>query len=120
MPLRTVSIFALVLLLPVAAQRLIAADDAGNEFFEKQVRPILVARCFECHSDKTEKAKGNLRLDSRSAAMKGGDTGPAVVPGKGKESLLVDAVNYGELYQMPPKNKLPAEEIATLTKWIEM
>ncbi len=97
-----------------------ASDDAGNEFFEKQVRPVLVARCFECHSDKSDKPKGGLRLDSRTTALKGGDTGPAIVPGKPKDSLLVDAINYGELYQMPPKSKLPAEEIAALTKWVEM
>ena len=98
----------------------VAGDDAGLEFFEKQVRPILAARCFECHSDKSDKPKGGLRLDSRAAALKGGDTGPAIVPGKPKESLLVDAINYGELYQMPPKSRLPAEEIAILTKWVEM
>jgi len=97
-----------------------AADESGVEFFEKQVRPILVARCFECHSGTSEKLKGGLRLDSRAMALKGGDTGPAVTPGKVKESLLVDAINYGELYQMPPKSKLPAEEIAALTKWVEM
>jgi uncharacterized protein DUF1553/uncharacterized protein DUF1549/cytochrome c len=98
--------------------------DAGIEFFEKQVRPLLAARCYDCHSGKLvdgkSEPKGNLRLDSREAALKGGDTGPAVVPGKPKESLLVDAINYGELYQMPPKSKLPAEEIAVLTKWVEM
>ena len=102
----------------------IRADDAGIEFFEKQVRPILVARCYDCHSGKLAdgetEPKANLRLDSRAAALKGGDTGPALVPGKPKESLLVDAINYGELYQMPPKSKLPAEEIAALTKWVEM
>jgi cytochrome c553 len=95
--------------------------DAGAiEFFEKQVRPLLVARCFECHSAQAEKLKGGLRLDSRAAALKGGDTGPAVLPGNAKESLLVDAINYGEIYQMPPKSKLPAAEIAVLTKWVEM
>jgi hypothetical protein len=97
----------------------LVADDADNEFFEKQVRPILVARCLECHGGQTGKNKGGLRLDSRSSALKGGDTGPAVVPGKLKESLLIDAINYGELYQMPPKGRLPAEEVATLTKWVE-
>jgi cytochrome c553 len=101
-----------------------AADDAGVEFFEKRVRPILATRCFGCHSGKladgATEPKGKLRLDSREAALKGGDTGPAVVPGKPKESLLVDAINYGEPYQMPPKSKLPAEEIAVLTKWVEM
>src|SRR5689334_17665938 len=96
-----------------------AADEAGVEFFEKHVRPILVARCYECHSGQSEKVQGGLRLDSRAAAMTGGDTGPAVVPGNLRESLLVDAINYGELYQMPPKSKLPAEEIAVLTKWVE-
>ena len=109
------------LLLAPASQ---AADEAGIEFFEKRVRPILVSRCYDCHSGKLAdgetEPKANLRLDSRAAALKGGDTGPAVVPGKLKESLLVDAINYGDLYQMPPKSKLPAEEIAALTKWVEM
>src|SRR6185369_17127433 len=111
---------SLAFLFGLAITASIVADDAGNEFFEKQVRPILAARCFECHSEKAAKIKGGLRLDSRSAALKGGDTGPAIVPGKLKESLLVDAINYGELYQMPPKSRLPAEEIATLVKWVEM
>jgi hypothetical protein len=102
---------------PTAA---LAAEDAQLEFFEKQVRPLLATRCYECHSGKSKKLQGGLRLDSLAAALKGGDTGPAVVRGKPKESLLVDAINYGELYQMPPKTKLPAEEIAILTKWVEM
>jgi hypothetical protein len=95
-------------------------DQSGDEFFEKRVRPILVERCHECHSSRVDEPKGNLRLDSRTATLKGGDTGPAMVPGKPKESLLIDAINHGDLYQMPPKSKLPAEEIAVLTKWVEM
>jgi hypothetical protein len=118
MPLRLLA--AVPLLLGVILAAPLAADDAGLEFFEKQVRPILVARCYECHSGSAKRLEGKLRLDSRAAALKGGDTGPAVVPGKPKESLLVDAINYGELYQMPPKSRLPAEEIAALTKWVEM
>ncbi len=97
-----------------------ATDVADLEFFEKQVRPLLVARCYECHSADTKEPKGGLRLDSRAAALKGGDTGPAVVPGDAKESLLVDAINYGEIYQMPPKSKMSAAEIAVLTKWVEL
>jgi hypothetical protein len=97
-----------------------AADPAALEFFEKEVRPILVARCYECHSGTSKRLEGGLRLDSLAAATKGGDTGPAVVPGNIKESLLVDAINYGELYQMPPKSRMPAAEIAVLTKWVEM
>ena len=103
----------------LAGTELLTASDVDGEFFEKQVRPILVARCLECHSGKSAKIQGGLRLDSRAAALQGGDTGPAVVPGKPKESLLIDAINYGELYQMPPKGKLPADEVAVLTKWIE-
>ena len=117
--MRSCSALLTVLALAMAAN-CASADDAGIEFFEKQVRPILVARCYECHSGTAKRLEGGLRLDSLAAAMKGGDTGPAVVPGKPKESLLVDAINYGELYQMPPKSRLPAEEIATLTKWVEM
>ena len=89
----------------------------GNiEFFEKHVRPLLIARCHGCHGP--EKQKGNLRLDSRAAVLKGGDTGPAIAPGKPDESLLVDAIRYGDTYKMPPKSQLPAEEIATLVEWV--
>ena len=94
-------------------------DDAARvEFFEKKVRPLLVARCHECHGH--EKPKGNLRLDSRAGALAGGDSGPAVVPGKPDESLLVDAIRYGDTYQMPPKSQLPPEEIATLVEWVRL
>ena len=92
---------------------------ADLEFFESKVRPILVKRCYECHSAEKADPQGGLRLDSQAAAMKGGDTGKAIVPGDPKKSLLIDTINYGELYQMPPKNKLPAEEIAILTTWVE-
>ncbi len=93
-----------------------SADPAAVEFFEKSVRPILVARCQGCHGP--SKQKGGLRLDARAAVLAGGSTGPAVVPGNTKESLLVDAINYGETYQMPPKSKLADGEIATLTEWV--
>jgi len=89
------------------------------EFFESKVRPILVERCYECHSAKLEEPKGGLKVDSLPALLAGGETGPAVVPGNLKESLLIDAINYGDLYQMPPKSKMPEAEIATLTKWVE-
>jgi hypothetical protein len=91
-------------------------DPAAVEFFEKNVRPILAARCHECHGPL--KQKGGLRLDARASVLAGGSTGPAVVPGNPDESLLVDAINYGEARQMPPKSKLPLEEIDTLTEWV--
>lgn len=90
------------------------------EFFEKEVRPILVAKCYECHSGKVEEPKGNLRLDSREAALKGGDTRPAIDLKEPKKSLLVESINYAGDYNMPPKTKLPDAEIAVLTKWAEL
>ena len=95
-------------------------DESALEFFEKAVRPILTARCLECHGGGDKAPKGGLRLTSRNELLKGGDTSAAIVPGKPGESLLVSAINYGDVYQMPPKSKLPAKEIATLTKWVEM
>ncbi len=93
-----------------------ANDPAAVEFFEKRVRPILIERCVGCHGP--TKQKGELRLDSRARVLAGGSSGPAVEPGKIETSLLVSAINYGELYQMPPKSKLPAEEIEALTEWV--
>lgn len=95
-----------------------ADDDSAREFFEKEVRPILVARCFECHSGGDRSPKGGLRLDSREFILKGGDTGPAVELERPAKSLLVSAINYGDVYQMPPKSKMPENEIAVLTKWV--
>ncbi|HEY1785985.1 MAG TPA: DUF1549 domain-containing protein, partial [Pirellulales bacterium] len=99
-----------------------SADETGPtegiEFFERKVRPLLAQRCLECHSG--ENAKGSLHLDSKAGLLAGGDTGPAIVPGKPGESLLVDAVNYGQTFQMPPKSKLASDEVAVLTRWVEL
>jgi len=92
-------------------------DPKAVEFFEAKVRPLLVDRCQSCHGN--GKAKGGLKLETRAEALAGGPSGPAVVPGKPGESLLVEAINYGDVLQMPPKSKLPPEEIATLTRWVE-
>lgn len=122
--LRVATLFASLLLSPsltlAADDAAPPADAAGIEYFEKSVRPILVARCYECHDASKGEVKGSLAVDSREALLAGGDTGAAIVPGDAKKSLLIDAVNYGEIYQMPPKSKLPAEEIAILTKWVDM
>ena len=89
------------------------------EFFEKQVRPLLVEHCQKCHG--ATKPKGELRLDSREALLKGGDTGPALVPGKPDESEIIKALRYDpEGYQMPPDGKLPPETVAVFVKWVEM
>src|SRR5207247_1527829 len=97
-----------------------AADAAGVAFFEQNVRPLLVARCYECHSREAKKLRGALYLDSQAGWQKGGDSGPAIVPGDPDKSLLVKAVRYADDLQMPPKGKLSAKEIDLLTQWVKM
>src|SRR5437773_2156600 len=88
--------------------------------FEQQVRPILRANCYTCHSHAAKKSKGGLVLDSRDSALKGGDTGPAIVPGKPDESLLVKAVSHtDDDLKMPPKGKLADGQIKILRDWIQ-
>jgi len=87
-------------------------------FFEKKVRPVLVARCLECHGEK--KQEGGLRLDSRAALLTGNDSGPAITAGKPEESRLVEVIGYNDPIKMPPKQKLADEEIAALTEWIKI
>lgn len=108
-------IFSLFLTSPLFAQ---SAAGPQEEFFEKKIRPLLLTHCMECHSEK--KVKGQLRMDSRASLLKGGETGPAVVPGKPEASLLIKAVHYkSEELKMPPKGKLKDSEIADLEKWIK-
>ncbi|HEY7308187.1 MAG TPA: DUF1553 domain-containing protein [Gemmataceae bacterium] len=92
------------------------ATAPADEFFEIKVRPLLAARCYRCHGP--EKQKGGLRLDSAAALRKGGDSGPVVLPGKAKESLLLRAVKR-EGPKMPPKEALKPEEVAALTEWVK-
>ena len=125
-------VFAAVLLASLSGVR--AADTtvprpagissrAGEDtaFFESRIRPILVERCYECHSA-DKKQKGNLLLDSREGTLKGGDTAPAVVPGDPEKSLLIKAVRYTDKdLRMPPKDKkLTDAQIADLVAWVKM
>ena len=94
-------------------------DPSTVEFFEKKVRPLLVDNCYNCHSANTN-AKGELRVDDRNGLLQGGNNGPAVVPGKPAESLLIQAILHQDgAPRMPPKKKLTAEQVADLTRWIE-
>lgn len=99
-----------------------SAPAKDHTFFESKVRPVLVEHCFECHSG--EMTKGGLALDTKQGWEKGGDTGPAIVPGKPDESLLINAVRYhDEDLAMPPKKKggkLPNTVIADLVEWVKM
>ena len=99
-----------------------AADVASanaDEFFTSKIEPLLKQRCYECHShEKTMKA--GLTLDSKSGWEEGGDSGPAIVVGKPEESLLIKMVRWSDDdHQMPPKEKLPASEIAMLEEWVK-
>jgi len=110
-----------VLTVGVAAPASQAASPTpeGAEFFEKKVRPILVEKCQKCHG--TQRQKGGLRLDSREAALKGGESGPVIVAGPPEMSELVRAVNYeADGFQMPPTGKLDADSIAVLADWVRL
>ena len=76
-----------------------------TDFFETKIRPVLSENCYKCHSKNSEKVKGGLLLDSRDGVLKGGNTGPAVVPGRLEKSLLIQAVHYKDKdLQMPPSS----------------
>ncbi len=102
-----------------AAQKL---TDDQTDFFEKKIRPVLADHCYKCHSAGAEKLKGGLLLDTRDGLLTGGDSGPALVPGKPEKSILVKAVRYeDEDLAMPPKGqKLSDEQIANLEAWVKM
>ena len=101
-----------------------ALTSEQRDFFEKKIRPVLADKCYKCHSEKSEKIKGGLVLDTREGIRRGGDNGPAVVPGDLKESLLIEAVRYASKdFAMPPKKeggKLPDEVIRDFEKWVQM
>ncbi len=89
------------------------------EFFERELRPLLVKHCFECHSAKSKPLQGGLRLDTRDGTRRGGESGPVLVPGKPENSRLVDALKHDGL-EMPPNRKLPAREIRIFERWIAL
>ncbi len=97
------------------------SDAAKSDFFEKRIRPLLVERCYECHSAEAKKVKGGLRLNTREDLLKGGDTGPAIVPGDPDKSRLIEAVRYkNQDLQMPPKSPLSPEQVSDLEQWVKM
>ena len=112
---------------PVSAQEETPNSSAANdtfsaeqiEFFEKRIRPVLVERCEECHSQHSDPIQGGLLVDSREGLLTGGDSGPAVVASKPNESLLLEAIRY-ESYEMPPDEMLSDEQIADFERWIAM
>jgi hypothetical protein len=108
----------------VTPARLAAESPPNPEqiaFFEKSIRPVLVKECYSCHAATAKKVRGGLTLDTREGLHKGGENGPAVVPGDTKKSLLLQAIRHArDELKMPPKKKLPAEVIADFEKWVAM
>ncbi len=120
MPRSLTSLSALAVLLLLTQSTIGRAAPGDLRHFEQHVRPLLVARCLECHTA-GKKTKGGLALDSKLGWEKGGDSGPAILPGKPDSSLLIRAVGYADKdLQMPPKEKLSAKEVDVLRKWIAM
>ncbi|MFO1065624.1 MAG: PSD1 and planctomycete cytochrome C domain-containing protein [Pirellulales bacterium] len=95
------------------------ADDAREAEraaqFEREIRPVLIGQCIQCHGAK--KQEGGLRLDTREGLLKGGDSGAIVTPGKPDESLLVDALHHRGV-EMPPKKKLADKVILHFERWV--
>jgi mono/diheme cytochrome c family protein len=93
------------------------SNEDNTQFFTQKVRPVLAQNCYKCH---TTEASGGLRLDSHEALMKGGDSGPAIVPGVPGKSILIDAVMQSGDLKMPPKGvKLTDGDIANLEEWVK-
>ena len=137
--MRRLTGIAIAGLLACGAARLARAADAppptkeGVEFFESKIRPVLVDKCYECHSEVKKKVKGKYRVDDFKSMFKGGESGkPGIVPGKPDDSQLyfsmtymdTDSANHDALLMPPPKNgrpkKLPASVLEDFRKWIEM
>src|SRR5262245_33686152 len=102
-----------------------SADDGvtneGVTYFERHIRPLLAERCYACHSTRDKKQKGGLLLDSRAGWVRGGDRGPAVIPGDVDASLLIRAVRYTDPdLRMPPDRPLPKEAVARLERWVKI
>lgn len=98
-----------------------ALTDEQVNFFERKIRPVLVEKCYDCHSATAKKIKGGLKLDTKEAILHGGENGPAVVPGKPDDSLLIEAIRYtNKDNQMPPKTKLPDSVVKDFEQWVKM
>ena len=94
------------------------------KFFENRIRPALVDHCYQCHSQGAKEIQGSFRLDSAVGLRRGGDSGPAIVPGYPAKSLLIKAISYQDAdRQMPPKDaggKLPDAVIRDFETWVKM
>lgn len=119
---RVLLAFGILLVCGTARLQAQETDPKELEFFEQKIRPVLVQHCYACHSEKAAangKLKAKLLLDSREGVAKGGDTGPAVIPKKSAESLLIKALRYDGV-EMPPAGKLSENVIADFVRWVDL
>jgi mono/diheme cytochrome c family protein len=101
----------------LASSAALAAEE--DRAFAESVRPLFERKCFDCHSSKAEELKGNLKLETVEQVLKGGATGPAIVPGDTENSFLLRAIRYQEDdFQMPPNGRMTDEEIELVEKWV--
>ena len=115
--MRHIMVMTFLVVCSATAEMRAETDLEDIKFFDTSVRPLLAEKCFKCHGPK--KQKGSLRLDARNTMLVGGDIGPAVVPGKPDESLIIEAISYkDEDLQMPPKRRLTDQQVAILKQWI--
>lgn len=98
----------------------LADEQAALRLFDERILPALKQHCFECHSAKAEEVRGNFRADTKEGLRKGGDNGPAIMPGDPERSFLLRTMSYKEDdYKMPPRGKLDDELLADFARWIK-
>ena len=119
MKLCVVSWFAVLLTAKVTFAAPEKSPPDSGALFEKTIRPILAENCFKCHSHAENKFKGGLALDSPASILKGGETGPAIVPSQPEKSLLLQAVRQSGELKMPPKGQLTSAQVAAIEQWIK-
>ena len=96
-------------------------SQADIHFFESKVRPLLISACSGCHSNNGSRIRAGFEVDTRVAMLRGGDSGPGIVPGDPDASLLIKAVRYDDPdLQMPPRSSLTRDEILVLERWVAM
>jgi hypothetical protein len=107
----------MALLTAVAAHAIEPRHGDAETHFETRIRPVLMNQCFNCHGG--DKTSNHLRVDSRTALLKGGDAGASLVPGDPDKSLLIKAIRYtDDDLQMPPKHQLPRGVVDDFVTWV--
>ena len=119
MPARSSSAPLLSALVLASGMPALAASQA-SDYFERNVRPVLVANCYACHGPSAPEPQADLRLDSRAAILKGGRNGPAVIPGRPGESRLLQVLTGKSGVRMPPAGSLTQEQIDHIAEWVRM